>query len=89
MKILFLAILSTIAKGQVCRILPDSALSEVGVDSSWEVSWQPKTANAASESELMILVLCPLLCSLLEGLRTVEPGIRPESWRSLMHNLKC
>ena len=89
MKILFLAILSTIAKGQVCRILPDSDASEVGAASSWEVSWQPKTANAASESELMILVLCPLLCSLLEGLRTVEPGIRPESWRSLMHNLKC
>lgn len=51
MKILFLAIMATVAQGQVCRIVPDSASSEVNAASTWEVSWQPSDSRAVTESK--------------------------------------
>ena len=49
-KILFLAMMATVARGQVLGITPGSA-SEVSASNTWEVSWTPRVSTEQTESK--------------------------------------
>ena len=50
MKILFLAMMATVAQSQVLSVSPDSS-TEVNALNQWEVSWAPTLATERLESK--------------------------------------